>query len=117
MSSFVAYSGTSSGRNISSGASRAGLTETAEVSVLFHSEEIPMTSTDHLYFDPPRAQNLISLKTAAALVEVDPRTIKNWIKSGDLQGFRVRGRMWRIDREELLALARPVAPESTDGLV
>ncbi|MFJ9365427.1 helix-turn-helix domain-containing protein [Nocardia sp. NPDC101769] len=74
-----------------------------------------MVTTDRPSFDPPRAQNLISLKTAAALVEVDPRTIKNWIKSGDLQGFRVKGRMWRIDREELLGLARPVAPKPTGG--
>ncbi|MFC9995833.1 helix-turn-helix domain-containing protein [Nocardia sp. NPDC127526] len=74
-----------------------------------------MASTDSLYFDPPRARNLISLKTAAALIEVDPRTIKNWIKSGDLQGFRMKGRMWRVDHEELLALARPVVPEHSDG--
>ncbi|WP_162958740.1 helix-turn-helix domain-containing protein [Nocardia yunnanensis] len=74
-----------------------------------------MVTTDRSSFDPPRAQNLISLKTAAALVDLDPRTVLNWIKSGDLQGFRVKGRMWRVDREELLALARPVAPQLKGG--
>ncbi|MGW4716757.1 helix-turn-helix domain-containing protein [Nocardia sp. NPDC004260] len=55
------------------------------------------------------ARNLISLKTAAALVDVDTKTIRNWIAAGDLNGFRVNGRLLRVERDELLALIRPAA--------
>ncbi|MFE3057113.1 helix-turn-helix domain-containing protein [Nocardia sp. NPDC059239] len=75
-----------------------------------------MTTTDRPSFDPRRVRNLISLKTAAELVEVDSKTIKNWIKAGVLQGFRVNDRLWRVNRDEVLALARPVLPESADGV-
>ncbi|MEU5760370.1 helix-turn-helix domain-containing protein [Nocardia sp. NPDC047648] len=55
------------------------------------------------------ARNLISLKTAAALVDVDTKTIRNWIAAGDLNGFRVNGRLLRVERDEVLALIRPAA--------
>ncbi|MEV0294211.1 helix-turn-helix domain-containing protein [Nocardia sp. NPDC050710] len=55
------------------------------------------------------ARNLISLKTAAALVDVDTKTIRNWIAAGDLSGFRVNGRLLRVERDELLALIQPTA--------
>ncbi|MGW4124793.1 helix-turn-helix domain-containing protein [Nocardia sp. NPDC004711] len=74
-----------------------------------------MTTSDRFNFDPPKAQNLISLKTAGALVDVDPKTIMNWIKDGDLQGFRVKDRFWRVDREEVLALAKPVVLPPAGG--
>ena len=54
-------------------------------------------------------RGLISLRTAAALVDVDPKTIRNWISAGHLQGFRVNSRLLRVDRGELLALVQPVA--------
>ncbi|WP_433759900.1 helix-turn-helix domain-containing protein [Nocardia sp. CA-135398] len=63
--------------------------------------------------DVPR--KLISLKTAAALVDVDPKTIRNWIAAGQLQGFRVNARMLRVNRDELLALVQPVAVALPDG--
>ncbi|MFE3222906.1 helix-turn-helix domain-containing protein [Nocardia sp. NPDC059228] len=74
-----------------------------------------MDTTDRPPFDPRRARNLISLKTAAELVEVDSKTIRNWIKAGVLQGFRVNDRLWRVNRDEVLALARPVLPDSPEG--
>ncbi|UAK32514.1 helix-turn-helix domain-containing protein [Nocardia asteroides] len=55
------------------------------------------------------ARNLISLKTAAALVDVDTKTIRNWIAAGDLNGFRVNGRLLRVERDEVLGLIRPAA--------
>lgn len=55
------------------------------------------------------ARKLISLKTAAALIDVDPKTIRNWVARGDLSGFRVNGRLLRVERDELLALIRPSA--------
>lgn len=74
-----------------------------------------MTTSDSHFVDPPKAQNLISLKAAGMLVDVDPKTIMNWIKDGALQGFRVKDRLWRVDRQEVLALARPVTPQPSDG--
>ena len=61
------------------------------------------------------ARNLISLKTAAALVDVDTKTIRNWIAAGDLNGFRVNGRLLRVERDELVALIRPTALVSEGG--
>ncbi|WP_316574257.1 helix-turn-helix domain-containing protein [Nocardia canadensis] len=52
-------------------------------------------------------RNLISLKTAASLIDVDSKTIRNWIASGDIAGYRINGRLLRVDRSELLALVRP----------
>ncbi|MBF6164896.1 MULTISPECIES: helix-turn-helix domain-containing protein [Nocardia] len=62
------------------------------------------------------ARNLISLKTAAALVDVDTKTIRNWIAAGDLNGFRVNGRLLRVERDELLALIRPAATVINGGV-
>ena len=63
----------------------------------------------------PDRRDLISVQKAADLVDVDPKTIKNWMKRGDLQGFRLNGHMWRVNRKELLALARPVARSNESG--
>ncbi|WP_067478714.1 helix-turn-helix domain-containing protein [Nocardia amamiensis] len=62
------------------------------------------------------ARNLISLKTAAALVDVDTKTIRNWIAAGDLNGFRVNGRLLRVERDEVLALIRPAATVVNGGV-
>lgn len=59
------------------------------------------------------SRNLISLKTAAALIDVDSKTIRNWIASGDIAGYRINGRLLRVERSELLALVRPA--ELTTG--
>ncbi|MGY1946175.1 helix-turn-helix domain-containing protein [Nocardia asiatica] len=53
-------------------------------------------------------EDLITVRTAASLVDVDAKTIKNWIKAGDLQGWLVNGRRWRVRRTAVLALVRPV---------
>lgn len=65
--------------------------------------------------NPRKVRGLISLKTAAALVEVDPKTIRNWIDDGRLQGYKLNGHMWRVNRREVLALAHPVVPAQSDG--
>ncbi|MGN2640612.1 helix-turn-helix domain-containing protein [Nocardia takedensis] len=56
---------------------------------------------------PAKARNLISLKTAAALVDVDSKTIRNWIAAGDITAYRINGRLLRVERDELLSLIRP----------
>lgn len=59
---------------------------------------------------------LISLKSAAALVDVDPKTIRNWIDDGKLQGFKLNGQFWRVYRREVLSLARPIGVVTSDGV-
>ncbi|MEU4811875.1 helix-turn-helix domain-containing protein [Nocardia fluminea] len=55
------------------------------------------------------------MKTAAALIDVDSKTIRNWIASGDIAGYRINGRLLRVERAELLALVRP-AQLATGGV-
>lgn len=62
------------------------------------------------------ARRLISLKTAANLVDVDAKTIRNWIASGQIRGFRINGHLLRVNHAELLALVQPVlAPIPEDA--
>ncbi|WP_194819307.1 helix-turn-helix domain-containing protein [Nocardia sp. XZ_19_385] len=60
-------------------------------------------------------EDLISVKTAATLLGVDSNTIKNWIKAGQLQGWLLNGRMWRVERDAVIALVRPAAPGVPSG--
>jgi excisionase family DNA binding protein len=38
---------------------------------------------------------LLTLKEAAARLKVTPKTVKEWLYSGELQGYKA-GRQWRI---------------------
>lgn len=58
-----------------------------------------------------------TLKAAAQLAGVHPRTVRRWIKAGRIQASKIRGRhgpSWMLDREQLDALrtmaARDAAP-------
>lgn len=62
------------------------------------------------------SRRLISLKTAATLVDVDAKTIRNWIAAGHLRGFRVNGHLLRVHRAELLALIQPVTADATGDI-
>lgn len=56
---------------------------------------------------PPR--RWLSQAEAAAYLDVDPRTIRNYISRGHLRGYRVRGeRLVRIDRADLDDLLAPI---------
>jgi len=59
-------------------------------------------------------EDLIPASTAASLVQVDAKTIKNWIKAGELRGWLVNGRHYRVRRSEVLSLVQPVALVSGD---
>ncbi|MBF6229347.1 helix-turn-helix domain-containing protein [Nocardia beijingensis] len=58
--------------------------------------------------------DLIPASTAASLIHVDAKTIKNWIKTGDLRGWLVNGRHYRVRRSDVLSLVQPVAPFGGD---
>ena len=60
---------------------------------------------------------LIRLSEAAALVDVHVKTLRRWISQGKLTGYRLASNQIRIDRMELLNLARPMATaERVEGL-
>ncbi|WP_459549895.1 helix-turn-helix domain-containing protein [Nocardia sp. X0981] len=62
------------------------------------------------------ARRLISLKTAATLVDVDAKTIRNWIAAGHLRGFRINGHLLRVNHAELLALVQPVVVDASGDI-
>ena len=57
----------------------------------------------------PEAYTLVQ---AAARLQVSTRTLRNWIKEGRLQAFKLGLRQWRIRREEVARmLNRPQTDE------
>ena len=48
----------------------------------------------------------LTLKQAAELVGVTPRTVQNWIKNGKIRGYQVVGRI-RVKRSDVDALYQP----------
>jgi excisionase family DNA binding protein len=52
------------------------------------------------------AEDLLTAKEAAWLLRVDERTVTRWFKSGQLPGFKIGSKMWRISRA---ALGRHIA--------
>ncbi|WP_280217080.1 DNA-binding protein [Nocardia neocaledoniensis] len=57
-------------------------------------------------------RTLISFRDAAALAGgVHPRTIRRWVDGGLLEGFRVGPRLIKVEREQVLALVRPLHDE------
>ncbi|APA97069.1 helix-turn-helix domain-containing protein [Nocardia seriolae] len=58
---------------------------------------------------------LMRLKDAAALVQVDIKTIYRWIDSGYLTAYRVGPRLLRVERSELLAVAKPIEANFPGG--
>ncbi|MBF6205933.1 helix-turn-helix domain-containing protein [Streptomyces gardneri] len=54
-------------------------------------------------------KTLISLRDAAELAGgVHPRTVRRWVDGGLLEGFQVGPRLIKVDRDQVLALVRPL---------
>ncbi|MEV0292592.1 helix-turn-helix domain-containing protein [Nocardia sp. NPDC050710] len=51
---------------------------------------------------------LISLREAAVLAEVSSKTVRRWISHGRLRAYRMGPRLLRVERNELLGVAKPV---------
>jgi excisionase family DNA binding protein len=64
----------------------------------------------------PRADapQLASIDTAAAFLDVHPRTVRRMIHSGELRAYRV-ARLIKVDMTQVYALATPVPPESVSA--
>ncbi len=59
---------------------------------------MPDPNTTYDYRDLPAVLDILG---AAAILDVHPDTIRNWMKSGELRAVKL-GRLWRIPRHELL---------------
>ncbi|WP_156910304.1 hypothetical protein [Nocardia mangyaensis] len=56
--------------------------------------------------------DLIGLRDAGLLAGgVHPTTVRRWTKSGLLQAFQVGPRLIKVDRNQVLALTRPLAED------
>jgi excisionase family DNA binding protein len=53
-------------------------------------------------------RQLVDMNTAAGMLGVTPRTLRNWIAEGRLTAYRIGDKLIRIDRAELDALIRPI---------
>jgi excisionase family DNA binding protein len=52
--------------------------------------------------------DLVSIERAAQFLSVTTRTVRQWIKTGDLPAKRLGKRMIRIDFEDLRLFCKPV---------
>ncbi|MCX4094842.1 helix-turn-helix domain-containing protein [Nocardia sp. alder85J] len=59
---------------------------------------------------------LISLRDAGQLAGVSPKTIRRWVNAGFLDGFQVGPRLIKVDRNQVLAQVRPLAPRDAANL-
>jgi excisionase family DNA binding protein len=53
-------------------------------------------------------RRLESIQFAAEYARVSTKTVRRWIASGDLAGYRAGKRLIRVDLNELDALLRPI---------
>jgi excisionase family DNA binding protein len=60
--------------------------------------------------DIATTSRLISLGDAAALLGVHARTVRRYITSGRIQGYRVGPRLVKIDAADIDKLMRPIPP-------
>ena len=63
-----------------------------------------MTTTPRRYY--------ISIQGAAELLDVDPNTVRRWIASGQITGYRVGARLIRLDLNEIEAKLVQVIPSA-----
>lgn len=57
---------------------------------------------------PRASRTLISQAQAAEYLGVTERTIRNYVSRGMLRGYRVGGRLVRIDQADVEQLLRPI---------
>ena len=56
----------------------------------------------------PRPPRYASFEEAAEYLRVNPKTVRRYVASGRLTGYRVGERLLRVDLNEVDALLRPI---------
>lgn len=64
---------------------------------------------------PKPQRRFVTQQTAAESLDVSVKTVRRWIAEGTLTGYRVGGRIIRVDAEEVAALARPIPSAKMSG--
>ena len=69
-----------------------------------------MTKQDNLArsTEGNRARRLGRISVAAEMLDVSERTIQRWIADGMITGYRVGGKLVRVDLDQIDTLARPI---------
>jgi excisionase family DNA binding protein len=62
---------------------------------------------------PPR--RYASIAAVAEIYDVDHKTVRRWIRSGLVHGYRVGGRLVKLDLNEVEAKAVQVIPSADAG--
>jgi excisionase family DNA binding protein len=55
--------------------------------------------------------DLITIDRAAEFLSVSTRSVRNWIKTGELKAKRLGKRTIRIDFEDLINFCKPIHPQ------
>lgn len=71
--------------------------------------------------DPPAQARDLSVEEVAEEVGRAPSTVRGWLIAGDLTGYKLNGRDWRVTRGALRsyleAQTQPAAPETPEEAV
>lgn len=62
----------------------------------------------------PAHRRLVSLDSAAAQLDVSPRTIRRRINDGTIPGYRI-GRLLRVDPDDLNRITRPATVKAGEA--
>jgi excisionase family DNA binding protein len=56
----------------------------------------------------------LTVEEAAAYAKIAPKTLRRWLKGGQLPGLRV-GRHWRVEKRALLRFLREQGQQAVKG--
>lgn len=59
------------------------------------------------------SENLLTPEEAAERIAVSPRTLRDWLRAGELRGVKV-GKLWRVRPADLEAFIEPASKLNTE---
>jgi excisionase family DNA binding protein len=62
---------------------------------------VPRQPTANGAAHPPRRRRFASIQAAAEMYDVDPKTVRRWIASGLIHGYRMGDRLIKVDLDEI----------------
>jgi excisionase family DNA binding protein len=60
------------------------------------------------------SDDILTVEEAAAYAKIAPKTLRRWLKGGQLPGLRV-GRHWRVEKRALLRFLREQGQQAVKG--